>query len=71
MKNPVRDRTRDLPVCSAVSKSTAPPNAPCFAYAFLTQLLQGLFKKGIKLGKSRLSEDFSDVSKNLQASSSG
>jgi hypothetical protein len=71
MKNPTRDRTRDLPVCSAVPKSTPPPNAACFARAFLTQLLQGLFKHGIKLGNFMLCEDFSDVSINLQASSLG
>jgi hypothetical protein len=71
MKNRTGDRTRDIPVCSAVPKSTAPPNAPCFARAFLTQLLQGLFKQGIKLGNFRISEDFSDVSKKLQALSSG
>jgi len=38
---------------------------------FVTRLLQGLFKQGFKLGNFRLSEDFSDVSKSLQASSSG
>jgi hypothetical protein len=63
MKNPTQDRTHDLPICNAVPKSTPPPNVPCFARAFLTQLLQGLFKQRIKRGNLRLSEDFSTFRK--------